>query len=125
MNGKKNLNTLGSKFSFALLQSSCFNLHVHFRQFCQTTFIEMASFVRKEKITCENCGTQTTRDNIVRHKKRCSVVTLYCTHCPNFCIKSQVDLNYHIAKKHSAPKPDVTFKCKLCFQEFPGFHALR
>ena len=35
------------------------------------------------------------------------------------------DLNYHTAKKHSAPKPDVTFKCKLCFQEFPGFYALR
>ena len=39
--------------------------------------------------------------------------------------KSQKDLNYHIAKKHSAPKPDVTFKCKLCFQEFPGFYAIR
>ena len=27
--------------------------------------------------------------------------------------------------KHSAPNPDVTFKCKLCYQEFPGFNALR
>ena len=34
-------------------------------------------------------------------------------------------MNYHIAKKHSAPKPEVTFKCKLCHQEFPGFYALR
>ena len=85
----------------------------------------MPSLIRKEKITCENCGTQTTRNNIVRHKKRCSVGTLYCTQCPNFSTKSQNDLNYHIAKKHSAPKPDVCFKCKLCFQEFPGFYALR
>ena len=51
-------------------------------------------------------------------------------HCivPNAPISSQKpqnDLNYHIAKKHSAPKPDITFKCKLCFQEFPGFYALR
>ena len=30
-----------------------------------------------------------------------------------------------MAKKHSAPKLDVIFKCKLCFQEFPGFYALR
>ena len=110
--------------SFALLQSSCFNLHVHFRLFCQTTIIEMPSLIRKEKVTCENCGNQTTRNNIVRHKKSCSAGTLYCTHCPNFSTKSQKDLNYHIAKKHSAPKPDVTFKCKLCFQEFPGFYAL-
>ena len=85
----------------------------------------MPSLIRKEKITCENCGTQTTRNNIVRHKKRCSVGTLYCTQCPNFSTKSQNDLNYHIAKKHSAPKPEVTFKCKLCYQEFPGFYALR
>ena len=85
----------------------------------------MPSIIRKEKITCENCDTQTTRNNIVRHKKRCSAGTLYCTQCPNFSTKSQNDLNYHIAKKHSAPKPDITFKCKLCFQEFPGFYALR
>ena len=31
----------------------------------------------------------------------------------------------YIAKKHSAPKPDNTFKFKLCYQEFPGFYALR
>ena len=22
-------------------------------------------------------------------------------------------------------KPEVTFKCRLCYQEFPGFYALR
>ena len=85
----------------------------------------MPSLIRKEKITCEFCGNQTTRNNIVRQKKRCSVETLYRSRCPNFSTKSQNDLNYHIAKKHSAPKPDITFKCKLCFQEFPGFYALR
>ena len=51
-------------------------------------------------------------------------------HCivPNVLISPQnpqSDLNYHNAKKHSAPKLDVTFKCKLCYQEFPGFYALR
>ena len=45
--------------------------------------------------------------------------------CPNYFTKPQNDLNYHFAKKHSAPKPDVTFKCKLCYQEFAGFYALR
>ena len=59
------------------------------------------------------------------HKKRCSVGTLYCPQCPNFSAKSQNDLNYHIAKKHSGPKHDVTFKCKLCYQEFPGLYAVR
>ena len=81
--------------------------------------------MRKQKISRENCGTQTTRNNIVRNKKRCSVGTLYCTQCPNFSTKSQNGLNYHIAKKHSASELDVTFKCKLCYQEFPGFYALR
>ena len=110
--------------SFALLPSSRFKLHVYFRLFYQTTITEMPSLIRKEKFTCEDCGTQTTRNNIVRHKKRCSVGTLYCTHCRNFSTKSQSDLNCHIAKKHSAPKLDVTFKCKLCNQEFGGFYAL-
>ena len=85
----------------------------------------MPALILKEKVTCEICGTQTTRNNIVRHKKRWSVGTLYCTQCPIFSTKSQNDLNYHFAKKHSAPKLDVTSKCKLCYQEFPGFYALR
>ena len=84
----------------------------------------MPSRNRNEKVTCENCGTQITKLNLARHKKSCSAGTLYCTQCPNFSRKSQIDLIYHIAKKHSAPKPDITFKCKLCFQEFPGFYAL-
>ena len=85
----------------------------------------MLSLNRSKKVTCENCATQITKLNLARHKKRCSVGTIYCTQCPNFSTKSQNDLNYHIAKKHSAPKLEVTFKCKLCYQEFPGFHALR
>ena len=85
----------------------------------------MLSLIRKEKTTCENRGTQTTRNDIVRHKKRCSVGTLYCTQCLSFSTKSQKDINYHIAKKHNAREPDVTFRCKHCSQEFPGFYALR
>ena len=83
----------------------------------------MPSLNRYEKFTCETSGTQTTKPNLARHKKRCSVGTLYCTQCPNFSTKSKSDLNYHIAKKHSARKPDATFKCKLCFQEFTRFYA--
>ena len=65
------------------------------------------------------------KKNIVRQKKRCSVRTLYCTQCRNFSVKSKNDLKYHIAKKHSAPQPDLAFKCKLCYQEFPGVYFLR
>ena len=85
----------------------------------------MPSLNRYEKIACENCGTQTTKINLAGHKKSCSVGTLYCTQCPNFSTKSPDDLNYHFAKKQSTPKLDVTFKCKLCYQEFPGPYALR
>ena len=96
-----------------------------FQTILSNCFFGMPALIRKENITCENCGTQTTRNSIVRYKKRCSVGTLCCTQCHKFSTKSQNDLNYHIAKKRSAPKPDITFECKLCFQEFPGFHALR
>ena len=114
-----------ASISFALLPSSRFNLHVCFRLLCQTPIIEMPWLNRNEKVTCENCGTQTTKPNLAHHKKRCSFGTLFCTECPNISLKSRNDLNYHNAKKHSAPKLDVTFKCKLCYQEFPGFYALR
>ena len=73
----------------------------------------MPSLNQKEKVTCENCGTQTTKLSLERHKKSCSTGTLYCPHCPNFSTKSQNDLNYHIARKHGAPKPDITFKGKF------------
>ena len=85
----------------------------------------MPSLNRYEKVTCENCGTQTTKLSLARHKKRCSAGTLYCSHCPNFLTKSQNDLNYHIAKKHSVPRPSKTYNCKHCHAEFPGFYALR
>ena len=85
----------------------------------------MPSLNRYEKVKCENFGTQITKFNLARHKKSCSAGTLDCTRCPNFFTKSHKDLHYHIAKKHCAPKPDVIFKCKFCYQEFPGFYALR
>ena len=55
------------------------------------------------------------------------VLLVHCIapNIPIFLKKLQNDLNHHTAKKHSAPKPDVTFKCKLCYQEFPGFYASR
>ena len=111
--------------SIALLPSSCFNFYVQFRSFCPTLFTQMPFLNRNEIVTCGNCGSQTTKLNLACHKKSCSVGTLYCNQCPNFPTKSQSDMNYRIVKKHSAPKPDVTFKCKLCYQEFPGLYALR
>ena len=81
----------------------------------------MPSIIRKEKITCENCGTQTTTNNIVRHKKRFSAGTLYCTQCPNFSTKSQNDLNYHFAKKQSVQKSDITLSVNFAFKSFRDF----
>ena len=85
----------------------------------------MPSLNRNKKVTCEKCGLQITKPNLARHKKRCSGRTLYCTQCPNFSTISQDDLNYHIAKQHSAAGPSKTYEFKLCYAEFPGFYALR
>ena len=84
----------------------------------------MPSLIRYQKVTCEQCGTQTKKLNLARHKKRCSIGTLYSAQCPNFSAKSQKNLNYHIDKKHSAPKLDIAFKCKLCYAEIRGFYAV-
>ena len=50
---------------------------------------------------------------------------MYCPKCPNFSTKSRDDLNYQNAKQHSAAGPSITYICKLCHAEFPGFHASR
>ena len=84
----------------------------------------MLSLYWYENVTCEKFGTQTTKFNLARHNESCSAGTLHCSQCPNFSTKVQNDLNYHIAKKHSAPKLDITFKCKNCYAEFPGLFAL-
>ena len=85
----------------------------------------MPALDRNVKVTCENCGVQITKLNLARHKKSCSAGTLYCPKCPNFFTKTRDDLNYHIAKQHSAAVPSKTYQCNLCHAEFPGFYALR
>ena len=78
-----------------------------------------------QKVACPNCGTKVSKQNLAVHKKRCSNGTLFCAQCPNFSAKSRNDLNYHIAKKHGAPKPKTVHTCKECKEEFTGFYALR
>ena len=85
----------------------------------------MPALYRNVKVTCENCGTSVTKYNLSPHKTRCSGGALYCPKCPNFSTKSREDLNYHIAKKHTVPRPSITYKLKLCHAEFTGFYALR
>ena len=80
---------------------------------------------RNVKVTCGDFGTSVTKKYLSRHKSRCSGGTLYCPKFPNFFTKSRDDLNYHIAKQHSAAGPSITYKCKLCHPEFTGFYALR
>ena len=80
---------------------------------------------RNVKVTCGNCGTSVTKNQLSRHKSRCSGGTLYCPKCPNFITKSRDDLNYQIAKKHSAAGPKNNDTCKKCSIEFSSFYSLR
>ena len=85
----------------------------------------MPALGRKVKVSCRNYATSATKQKLSRHKSRCSVGILYCTKCPNFSNKSRHDLNYHIAKKHSAARPKNNHTCKECSIEFPSFYSLR
>ena len=85
----------------------------------------MLALDQNVKYSCENCGTLVTKKNLSPHKSRCCDGTLYCPKRPNFSTKSRDDLNYHIAKQHSAVGPSKTYKCNLCHAEFTGFYALR
>ena len=85
----------------------------------------MPTLDRNNKVTRGICGSSVTKYHLSRHKSRCSGGALFCPKRPNFCTKSRDDLNYHIAKQHSAAGPSKKHKCKLCHAEFPGFNALR
>ena len=85
----------------------------------------MPALDRNVKVTCGDCVTSVTKKHLSRHKSSCSGGTLFCSKCPNFSTKSRDGLKKHIAKKHSVPRPSMTYKCKLCQAEFPGFYALR
>ena len=85
----------------------------------------MPALDRNVKVTCGDCGNSVTKYNLSRHNLRCSGGTLYCPKCPIFSTTSRDGSNYHIAKKHSVPRPSITYKCKLCHAEFPGIYALR
>ena len=85
----------------------------------------MPALDRNDKVTCGYSGTLVTKKNLSRHKLRCSGGAMFCPKSPNFSNKKRDDLIYHIAKKRSGPRPSITYKCKLCLEEFPGFYALR
>ena len=77
--------------------------------------------IKTRKVTCDNSGAQTTQPNIARHKKRCSVGTLYCTHCPYFSANSQL-ISITILLRSTAPQnlmllSSVNFVFKT-FQDF-------
>ena len=80
---------------------------------------------RNEKVTCENCLTQTIQQKIVRHKTRCSTRTLYCTQCHNLSSNSHAVFNFNFAEERSARRPDVSVKCKHFNHDFSGFRALQ
>ena len=76
---------------------------------------------RNGNIALGKCATQTTKLNLTRHTIRYSVGTIFCAKFPNILTISQNDSSYHIAKKYSAPKFDVTFKCRVYYEECGGF----
>ena len=52
-----------------------------------------------------------------------SIVPNFLT--PHFAKKQDDNSDHHNAKKHSAPKLDVTFKSKFCAEDFPRFYEIR
>ena len=77
---------------------------------------------RNIKVTC---GNSVKKQQLSRHKSRCSGGTLYCANCPKFSTKLRDDSNYHLAKKHATPREKITHNCKNCLKEFSGFYAVR
>ena len=85
----------------------------------------MPALDRNVKDTCGNCGSSVTKKHLSGNKSSCSGGTLFCPKCPNFSTKSRDNIDYHIAKKHSAAGLKSNHTCKECSIEFPSFYSLR
>ena len=82
----------------------------------------MPFLYRCEKVTCETCGTQTTKLNLARHTR---VVLLVHCFVPSVPISPPNPKNIWLTILLRSTKFDVTFQSKLSHQEFPGSYALR
>ena len=85
----------------------------------------MPALDQNVKVTRGNCGTSVTKQQLCRHKSRCSGGILYCPKCLDFSTKWRDDINYHIAKNHSAAGPINNQACNECSIEFPSFFSLK
>ena len=85
----------------------------------------MPALNRYEKIRCMSCGNQTTQLNLAVLRR--VVLLVHCI-APNVPISPQnlkMIWTTILLRSTVPPKLDVIFKCKLCFQEFPRFYAVR
>ena len=78
---------------------------------------------QKSKLWC--CGTQTTRLDLARHKKRCSAGWLTCFSFTKFQAESRAEVNFPNAKKHSKATARVAHECKKCDKAFQSVYLMQ
>ena len=106
---------------FALLQSCCFTFNVNFRLICYIHITDIPALNRDEKITCESCGTQTTKRSFVQHRTRCSAGSLTCHSCFNVSTKLRAKMIYHFAKKNFIATARDLIKSNFLTKTFAAF----
>ena len=120
--------TLATFFCFWFTCSATVKL-LYFFCYFQTellyTLFDMPGLNRKEKVLWENCGTQTAKLNLNRHKKRCSSETLISPSCTQFSTKSRAEKSYHFVKKRSKSTVRFVRKRKFCDKDIHRFYLLR
>ena len=122
-----NITTLATKFSLLFFCIATINLLKLLRSFQIILFItNMPSVIRKEKKIHVRIVVPKLQQTILHDTKRdAQLEPCLAPSVPTFQTLFQDDLNYHVAKKRRVPRPSITYKCKLCHAEFPGFYALR
>ena len=75
--------------------------------------------------TCPTCAKSFDSKHFNRHVTRHQKDLLRCQECLLFVAKTQADLDYHTAKKHSTVTTDDVFTCALCSTQFPDYYVLR
>ena len=85
----------------------------------------MLSLNRDEKVTCDNCVTWTTRNNVARHKTGILLEPLHVPFVPSSQQNPELKWTIRWPQKHSATNTKAAHDCKRCDENFHGFYFQR
>ena len=82
----------------------------------------MPALNRNEKVKCGDRENMYVRQHAARHQKNCSKGVISCPDFKYF-LYNQLEMNYHMAKKHAQPSSKQSTVCPSCEQGLRSYYS--